>query len=74
MDISTAIKMLKSEYPDLITVGYWDVGDGIVFNTNNPYTVRDVHIPAQFKVGNDGSVYGTNPVRSKLGSFKYIKL
>ena len=74
MDISTAIKMLKPEYPDVIPVGYWDVGDGIVINTNSPYTVYGVHAPAQFKIDNNGSVYGTNPVMSKLNSFKYHKL
>lgn len=59
-----AANILKKQFPEKIPIGYWVKENGYVLNTRS--LIPDGIAPGQFLITEDGKVYGTNPVRSRL--------
>ncbi len=64
MTVNEAAAVLKKQFPERMIVGYWVKDNGFVFNTRS--LVSGEAAPGQYLVTNDGNIYGTNPVRSRL--------
>lgn len=65
MNVREATAILKKQFPNRKIVGYWVKSNGFVFNTK-PLLGDSLVEPGQYLVTDDGKVYGTNPMRSKL--------
>lgn len=72
--VTEAISKFNKEFPGMRVIGYWKNENGYILNTKRVPEIPDIIEPGQFIVTNDGRVYGTNPVLSKLNSLEYYSL
>ena len=72
MNVREAAVVLKKQFPSRKIIGYWVKVNGFVFNTKSTLG-ENLTVPAQYLVTNDGHIYGTNPVRSKLNDSEMKK-
>lgn len=74
MDLATALNIFAKNVSGRIPIGYWEQDGQYIFNTKTVSAMDGLVAPAQYVVTNDGKVYGTNPIQSKLDISKMKKL
>ena len=74
MDLKTALSTLVENVQGRIPTGYWEQDGQFIFNTKAVSDLTNLAAPAQYVVTEDGRVYGTNPLQSRLDPARLKKL
>ena len=73
MTLAQALDLFAKNVSGRIPTGYWEQNGQFIFNTKAA-SGEGMTAPAQYVVTNNGEVYATNPMRSKLDISKMKKL